>query len=260
MKIKLLVTLALVSSALYGSKTCYSIALMSVKKENVENLKEEFQFPKECIIANIGRYASVRCGCFPTSQQASKLLNTPRYSEFQDAYVTKTRKSRFAHNQFAFNAVEENIQEEDDNAIIDDTPPQPQPIQKTIKKEKKDISYEYVKIDPKTGKLITVSTKKEEKKPISHKIHQILKPKENTKIDDDKVMQKLKEITPQLKKEKPKTVAPKKPKKKYFHDEDEDIKEILDFIDSESDVDTEIKDKPKIDKKDEEFFYSDFKK
>jgi hypothetical protein len=331
----ILVFIVLVS-ALY-SESCYSVNLIDVKKKNIHKLKKNFNVPPECIIAKIGKYGSVRCGCTKTYKQAKHLLDT-KYTQYDGAFVRQTRKSRFKKHTTS-----------KDISI---------PVKKTIVKKKKvqalkkstiviprNATFSYVKIDQESGKLVdihkrkkkeTISTKKrvstlnarvnkilkkkssstEKTKKVVHTTKYKQKPikvkKSNTHVkkaaskkitskkdiytpmkitkpfimqpkkepikdeairnklnllkhklkvlpkkkEDDFVIIEPQKITP-IKKKHPKK-SKHSTKKKYFHEEDKDIAEILNFIDSDDDLDDIIEDKPLIDKEDEDFFNDDF--
>lgn len=302
----LLIISVILSSNIYASATCYSVGLIDVRKQNADGLRERFHIPNQCIIANIGRFASVRCGCFNTSKEAQEQKNTV-YQNYSDAYVVKTKRERFSKQQ----------QPQKHHQIK-----KTQPTDQKTSHSQNNEHFALVKIDPITKKLIPVTEEevkhqKTEKKPkfqakkrketkpykikrsqpthttTQHIVHRktttmqpkvIAKPvpqkliqkahtapvhhktqKQMTPINDEKIMQKLQALKPHLKgqtsnekqhtihkhKEEPKHIAPKK-EKKYFHEQDEDIADILEFIDSEEDLGVENT------KDDESFFYDNF--
>ena len=309
MKIKFILALVFISSALYA-QSCYSVGLMNISKKNAQELQNKFNFPKECIIANIGIFKSVRCGCLDTYKQAQTNLEN-NYGHYEGAYIVQTSRSRFNKLELK---------------------PKKLQYRKTITSKKrikknlfipKNAIFDYVTIDQKTGKLVSYLKPKQRsyrkkrvikkvddlnarvrkilevqnnkqkkivkkprrvlqkpkrvyvKKEISPKAHKQVIYKRQDSLEDKAIKAKLKKLTTQLKPVKndtkvkeleifePRKIIPTKktskaPKKKYFHEEDEDISEILDFIDSEEDLNNDIIDKPTIDENDKEFFYDDF--
>jgi len=296
MKIKsLAITTLLLSSSLY-SQSCYSVGLINVKKINKNKLYENFSFPKECIIAEIGNFASVRCGCHKYSRDAQKDLRT-KYKNYDGAYVVQTRKDRF---DTKVEKTEPEVEVQETKHIeITKTPIAQNKIetskpQKTTEKEDikvpQNTKFEYVKLDPKTGKLIIVTAEEDEtttqnietqepkkvqevldakpvvkkhttkriapKKPHQTKIQKhkkvIQKQLPSTEIKDEKILNKIKILKTKLKAPEPK---PAQHKKTYFHEEDKDISDILEFIEAEDDFDVDVDDNADLDEKDS--FYDD---
>jgi len=312
---------SLVVTNIYASN-CYSVGLIDVQKSNASTLKERFHVPSECITPTIGRFVSVRCGCYDTTREAKQALRK-KYRKYKDATIVQTRRSRFSKSKPKL------APRKTKRKVIHHKTPVHIAVAKTPQKVieiPEDAQIDLVQIDPKTGKLIVIksakesttivpeeSVKKEEKekvapkvihtkvqhkrKPIVHKevtlqkakpipktllhttpqsikVTQTQHHKSFNKVDtikDEKILQKLHSLKPQLKKEpkeeesfkiiEPKKIKPLKkhtPKKekKYMHEEEDDeISDILEFIDEDEELNL---DAPSNKQKDEDFFYDDF--
>ena len=78
---------------------CYSVGLISVKKSNEAMLYKGF--PSEgCIRFASREYITLRCDCFDKKADAVKAKNE-KYTSYKDAYVVKTKKSRFKSQEKA---------------------------------------------------------------------------------------------------------------------------------------------------------------
>jgi len=89
-------TFFIVSTSLFAkTQTCYSIGIITVKKENAKTLKDRLKYPQEnCITFNINNFTTLRCECVDSKKDAKKLLEE-RYAKYKDAYVVTTKKERF---------------------------------------------------------------------------------------------------------------------------------------------------------------------
>ena len=311
---------SVVVSSIYAS-SCYSVGLIDVRKSNASGLKERFHIPQECITPTIGRFVSVRCGCYDTTKEAKRALKK-KYRKYKDASIVQTRRSRFSNKTSKPLTVSKKPKHK---VIHKKVVPQKRVVetpQKVIEIPK-DAQIDLVQIDPITGKLVVVKSSQEsaiesfvkvekpqpkkkvvkkvvhtkhvnKRKPIVHKsaVLQQAKPIpkkllhttpqkvrvtrthiQRDKVDtikDEKILKKLQALKPQLKKEpqpkkafkieEPKKLKPlqkhiSKKEKKYFHEQDSEIADILEFIDSDEELDA---DTPASTKKDEDFFYDDF--
>jgi len=76
---------------------CYSIGLITVKKENAKYLKEKYHYSEdECILFESRNLMTLRCGCFEKKIDAKNALVTT-YAQYSGAYVVSTKKERFAN-------------------------------------------------------------------------------------------------------------------------------------------------------------------
>ena len=92
---KLIVITLLLGTMLYAQETCYTVELISAVKNQKNRLSlEKNNYEKSCKVMEIGNMLSIRCGCFEKYKDAKKYL-TDFKSEYKDAYVRTTYKSRF---------------------------------------------------------------------------------------------------------------------------------------------------------------------
>jgi len=77
--------------------TCYSVGLVTVKKENAKYLKKRYHYSdSECILFESRNFMTLRCGCFEKKIDAKNALVTT-YAQYNGAYVVSTKKERFAN-------------------------------------------------------------------------------------------------------------------------------------------------------------------
>lgn len=78
----------------YAKDTCYSVALLSLSRNNM--LKDN-RYPPSCKILHISNMLSVRCGCFDRYSKAAGLLKVLS-KKYKSAVVLSTYKFRFQRN------------------------------------------------------------------------------------------------------------------------------------------------------------------
>ena len=96
--IKLLILLTL-TFKLFAQETCYTVQLFSKTNsaENVLALKKK-KYPDNCQTMTVGKFLTVRCGCYEGYSQAQKVL--PALKSFSaGAGIVTTNKFRFAKPQ-----------------------------------------------------------------------------------------------------------------------------------------------------------------
>jgi len=94
--------------------TCYSVELWSVKAQNSTPLQTE----KECQNLHIGDYIASRCGCFEDILDAKEKLQEYKLL-YPNAYVTKTRRSRFKTTPTVETPIRKELEEEEVATTVD---------------------------------------------------------------------------------------------------------------------------------------------
>jgi len=94
----LLILLSLITLLNAASKeSCYTVQLSSSfnSQKNKDRLNKE-EFHSSCLVMEIGKALTVRCGCFEGVKKSKPLLNELK-KKYKDAYISTTYKSRFGN-------------------------------------------------------------------------------------------------------------------------------------------------------------------
>jgi len=95
MKIFLILSLLLVVLFAKDEKTCYTVQLLSVKKNNTNSkIIAKKSFPSSCKVMHLKHSIAVRCGCFNNKNGAETELYKLEDS-YVDAMITTTYAKRF---------------------------------------------------------------------------------------------------------------------------------------------------------------------
>ena len=91
----LIFALLFISSILYAEQDqrCYSVQLSSYLQKN-ENYQSSIQYPAECKRFSFGNMKAIRCGCYPTKEQAKSRLAILK-KKYTRPIVVRTTQSRY---------------------------------------------------------------------------------------------------------------------------------------------------------------------
>ncbi len=126
--------LVLFSISLFAKseESCYTVQLVSKynNQKNKDNLESK-TYPNSCVLMEIGKSITVRCGCYEKIKDANEQLPVLK-QEYENAYIATTYKYRFENNSTV------------QNIAIND-----KPIDNKAQSEKKELPYEKTKQESK---------------------------------------------------------------------------------------------------------------